>query len=176
VILLTAKVSIQARLEGLDLGADAYIDKPFSMDMLLIQISNLLKNRENIRKFYFTSPVANMKSMAYSKADKDFLEKLNTIIDENLHEASFEVNTIATMLCMSRSTLYRKIMAISNLTPNDLIRTARLKKAAKLLLQSKKKIYEISEEVGFNSQSYFWSAFIKQFGISPTKFVKTNKK
>jgi len=66
-------------------------------------------------------------------------------------------------------------MAISNLTPNDLIKTARLKKAAEMLLQSDKKIYEISEEVGFRSQSYFWSAFIKQFGISPTKFVKTNK-
>ena len=176
VILLTAKVSIQARLEGLELGADAYIDKPFSMDLLLIQISNLLTNRENIRKFYFVSPIANMKSMAYSKADKDFLEKLNSIIDAHLSKTDFDVNTIANMLCMSRSTLYRKIMAISNLTPNDLIRTARLKKAAELLLQGEKKIYEVSEEVGFNSQSYFWSAFIKQFGVSPTKFVKNNRK
>ena len=175
VIFLTAKASIQARLEGLELGADAYIDKPFSMDLLLIQVTNLLTNRENIRKFYFVSPVANMKSIAYSKADKDFLEKLNTIIDKNLHDASFDVNTMSNMLCMSRSTLYRKIMAISNLTPHNLIQTARLKKAAELLLQGNKKIYEISEEVGFSSQSYFWSAFIKQFGVSPTKFIKNNK-
>ena len=73
IILLTAKNTMQSRLEGLELGADAYIDKPFSTSLLMAQISNLLSNRDNIRKFYFNSPIANMKSMAYTKADEGFL-------------------------------------------------------------------------------------------------------
>ena len=84
VILLTAKNTIQSRLEGLELGADAYLDKPFSTNLLMAQISNLISNRDNIRKFYFNSPIANMKSMAYTKADESFLEKLNEIINERL--------------------------------------------------------------------------------------------
>jgi DNA-binding response OmpR family regulator len=175
VILLTAKITTQARLEGLELGADACIDKPFSMYLLLAQISNLLTNREHIRQFYFKSPVIHMKSMAYSKTDSEFLEKLNTIINEHLGDPNFDVNTIAGILFMSRPTLYRKINAISNLTPHGLIKIARLKKAAELLIQGELKVYEVSEMTGFSSQSYFWSAFIKQFGMSPSKYAKTNR-
>ena len=175
VILLTAKNTMQARLEGLELGADAYIDKPFSTNLLMAQISNLLSNRDNIRKFYFNSPIANMKSMAYTKADEGFLEKLNEIINENIGNPELDVNMIADLMHLSRPTLYRKIRAISDLTPNDLIKISRLKKAAELLLQGNMKIYEISEAVGFSSQSYFWSAFIKQFGMSPSKYAKENR-
>ena len=175
VILLTAKNTMQARLEGLELGADAYIEKPFSTSLLMAQISNLLSNRDNIRKFYFNSPIANMKSMAYTKADEGFLEKLNEIINENIGNPDLDVNMIADLMHLSRPTLYRKIRAISDLTPNDLIKISRLKKAAELLLQGNMKIYEISEAVGFSSQSYFWSAFIKQFGMSPSKYAKENR-
>lgn len=175
VILLTAKNTMQARLEGLELGADAYIEKPFSTNLLMAQISNLLSNRDNIRKFYFNSPIANMKSMAYTKADEGFLEKLNEIINENIGNTELDVNMIADLMHLSRPTLYRKIRAISDLTPNDLIKISRLKKAAELLLQGNMKIYEISEAVGFSSQSYFWSAFIKQFGMSPSKYAKENR-
>lgn len=175
VILLTAKNTMQSRLEGLELGADAYIDKPFSTSLLMVQISNLISNRDNIRKFYFNSPIANMKSMAYTKADENFLEKLNDIINENIGNPELDVNKIADLMHLSRPTLYRKIRAISDLTPNELIKISRLKKAAELLLQGNMKIYEISETVGFSSQSYFWSAFIKQFGMSPSKYAKENK-
>ena len=175
VILLTAKNTMQSRLEGLELGADAYIDKPFSTSLLMVQISNLISNRDNIRKFYFNSPIANMKSMAYTKADENFLEKLNDIINENIGNPELDVNKIADLMHLSRPTLYRKIRAISDLTPNELIKISRLKKAAELLLQGNMKIYEISEAVGFSSQSYFWSAFIKQFGMSPSKYAKENK-
>lgn len=176
VIMLTAKNTMQARLEGLELGADAYIEKPFSTHLLMAQISNLLSNRNNIRKFYFNSPIANMKSMAYTKADEGFLEKLNEIINENISNSSLDVNMIADLMHLSRPTLYRKIGAISDLTPNELIKISRLKKAAELLLQGNMKIYEISEAVGFSSQSYFWAAFIKQFGVSPSKYAKENRK
>lgn len=175
IILLTAKNTMQARLEGLELGADAYIEKPFSPSLLMAQISNLISNRDNIRKFYFNSPIANMKSMAYTKADEGFLDKLNEIINEHIGNTELDVNMIADLMHLSRPTLYRKIRAISDLTPNDLIRLTRLKKAAELLIQSNMKIYEISETVGFSSQSYFWSAFIKQFGMSPSKYAKENR-
>ena len=114
VILLTAKNTMQSRLEGLELGADAYIDKPFSTSLLMVQISNLISNRDNIRKFYFNSPIANMKSMAYTKADENFLEKLNEIINENIGNSDLDVNMIADLMHLSRPTLYRKIRAIES--------------------------------------------------------------
>lgn len=175
VILLTAKNTLQARLEGLQLGADAYMEKPFSTDLLMAQISNLLSNRESIRIFYFNSPIANMKSMAYTEADKAFLKKLNDIINEHMNNTALDVNMIADLIHMSRPTLYRKIRGISSLTPNELIKISRLKKAAELLIQEDMKVYEISEAVGFSSQSYFWSAFTKQFNMSPSKYAKMNR-
>lgn len=174
IILLTAKNTMQSRLEGLELGADAYMDKPFSMDLLLAQISNLLNNRNNIRCYYFNSPIANMKSMAYTKADENFLEKLNDIINAHINNVELDVDMIANLMNLSRPTLYRKINALSNLTPNELIKLSRLKKAAELILQGNKKIYEIAEAVGFNSQSYFSRAFSKQFNMSPSQYAKVN--
>lgn len=175
VILLTAKNTMQSRLEGLELGADAYIEKPFSTSLLMAQISNLISNRDNIRKFYFKSPIANIKSMAYTKADEKFLEKLNEIINEHIGDPSLDVNMIADLMHLSRPTLYRKIRAISALTPSELIKLSRLKKAAELLVQGNRKIYEISEACGFSSQSVFWSAFSQQFGMSPSSYAKENK-
>jgi ligand-binding sensor domain-containing protein/signal transduction histidine kinase/DNA-binding response OmpR family regulator len=175
VILLTARNTMQARLEGLELGADAYIDKPFSMDILLAQITNLLNNRNSIRQYYFKSPIANMKSIAYTKADEHFLERLNEIIEEHIDNINLDVEMIAELMNLSRPTLYRKINALSNLTPNELIRLTRLKNAAELILKGEMKIYEISEAVGFNSQSYFSRAFSKQFGMSPTEYAMNNR-
>ena len=140
----------------------------------MAQVSNLISNRDNIRKFYFKSPIANMKSIAYSKTDEKFLDKLNTIINDNMGNPDLDVNMLAEMMNISRPTLYRKVRSISDLTPNDLIKMARLKKSAELLLSGEMKIYEIAEAVGFSSQSYFWSAFIKEFGVSPSKYVKEN--
>jgi len=176
VIMLTAKNTVQSRLEGLELGADAYIEKPFSLDLLLAQIVNLLTNRENIRNSYSQSPVVHLKSMAYTKADEHFLEKLNEIIQTHISNINLDVDMIADLMNLSRPTLYRKISALSNLTPNELIRIARLKKAAMLIMQKDMKIYEISEAVGFSSQSYFSRSFMKQFGMTPSEYATNNKK
>ncbi|MDT8401662.1 MAG: response regulator [Bacteroidales bacterium] len=171
VILLTAKNTQQSRLEGLELGADAYIEKPFSIDILLAQITNLINNRNNIRYYYFNSPLANLKSIAHTKADEMFLGNLNDIIIKNISNASLDVEMLAEEMNMSRPTLYRKIKAVSDLTPNDLIKICRLKKAAELLLQNNLSIRDISESVGFSSQSYFSRSFSKQFGMSPTEYA-----
>ena len=172
VILLTAKTSLGARIEGLESGADAYIDKPFSMEYLKVQVSNLLENRKNIIEHYSSSPLAHIRTMAHTSVDEKFIKKLDEIIIGNISDSNLSVDTLAENMNMSRSTLYRKINSISNLSPNDLINITRLKKAAELLKSGNHKIYEIAEMVGFNSQVSFGRSFHRQFNMTPSEYVK----
>jgi len=171
VILLTAKNTLQAKIQGLELGADAYIEKPFSKEHLLAQIASLLNNRNMIRDFFASSPLVHIKSMAHSKADERFLEMLNETICTHMEDTGLDVEKLAGMLNMSRITLYRKIKAISNLTPIELINITRLKKAAELLAEGDNKIYEIAYMTGFSSQSNFARNFLKQFKMTPTEYM-----
>ena len=173
VILLTAKNTIQSKVEGLELGADAYIEKPFSKEHLQAQIASLLTNRKMIREFFASSPLVNIKSIAHSKADERFLETLNNTICTNIEDTDLDVEKLAKIMNMSRITLYRKIKAISVLTPIELINITRLKKAAELLAEGDHKIYEISYMVGFSSQSNFARNFQKQFNITPTEYMNS---
>lgn len=176
VILLTAKNTLQSKIQGLEQGADAYIEKPFSPEHLHAQINSLLSNRNKVREYFASSPLAHIKTMAHSKADEHFLERLNELIHECMAETSFDVEHLADKMNMSRPTLYRKIKALSDLTPNDLINVARLKKAAELLAQGGHKIYEVSDLVGYSSQTHFGRNFQKQFGMSPSEYVVKSKK
>lgn len=171
VILLTAKNTLQSKIEGLEHGADAYIEKPFSPEYLQVQIANLLFNRNKIKEHFANSPLVHIKSMAHSKADEEFLEELNNIIYANIENASLDVEQLARKMNMSRPTFYRKIKLVSDLTPNELINLARLKKAAELLAEGNYKIYEVAEMVGYNSQTNFGRSFLKQFGITPRDYV-----
>lgn len=175
VILLTAKNTLQSKIEGLKLGADAYIEKPFSPEHLRVQIANLLTNRVKIREYFAKSPLVHMKSMAYSSADEHFLEKLNEAIYNHLEDTELDVEKLARIITMSRPTLYRKIKAISNLTPNELINITRLKKAAELLASGSYKMYEIADMVGYNSQNNFGRNFLKQFGMTPSDYMSMKK-
>ena len=174
IILLTAKNTLQSKIKGLELGADAYIEKPFSPAHLQAQISNLLSNRNKIKDYFASSPLVHIKSMAYSRADENFLESLSEAIERNMYDTALDVEMLAKEMAMSRATFYRKVKAISNLSPNELIHITRLKKAAELLAEGSHKIYEIIEIVGYNSQSNFTRGFQKQFGMTPTEYV--NKK
>ena len=171
VILLTAKNTLQSKIEGLEYGADAYIDKPFSPEHLQVQIANLLKNRNNIKAYFANSPLVHINTMAYSKADEAFLEKLNEAINNHIADMSLDVELLADIMNMSRPTLYRKIKAISDVTPNELINIGRLKKAAELLAEGNYKIFEVSEMVGYASQTQFGRNFQKQFGMPPTDYL-----
>ncbi len=175
VILLTAKNTLQSKIEGLEQGADAYIEKPFSPEHLHAQIHSLLSNRNKIREYFANSPLAHIKTMAYTKADEYFLERLNETIHQNMSNIHFDVEHLAEAMHMSRPTLYRKIKAISDLTPNDLINIARLKKAAQLLSEGTYKIYEVSDMVGYSSQTHFGRNFHKQFGLSPSEYLAQYK-
>lgn len=174
-ILLTAKDTLQAKLEGLELGADAYIEKPFSPKHLKTQIANLLANRNKIKEYFANSPFAHLKSIAHTKEDERFLESLNIIILEHLQEPELDVERLAKYLNMSRPTFYRKIKAISDLTPNELINLTKLKKAAELLAEESHNINTVAEIVGYSSLRIFVRNFQKQFGITPSEYVQSNK-
>lgn len=175
IILLTAKNAIQAKVEGLELGADAYIEKPFSKEYLQAQIASLLNNRNIIREYFANSPLVHIKSMAHSKADEQFLETLQDTIIKNIGDTHLDVERLAEIMNMSRITLYRKIKAISVLTPIELINITRLKKAAELLAQGNYRIFEVSYMVGFSSQSNFARNFQKQFNITPTEYMNSKQ-
>ena len=175
VILLTAKNTLQSRIEGLELGADAYIDKPFSPEHLQVQIANLLANRAKIKEYFASTPMVHIKSMAYSKADELFLGHLNEAIYNNLDDPDLDVEKLAQLVNMSRPTLYRKIKSISDLTPNELINITRLKRATELLLENNYKIYQIADMVGYGSQTNFGRSFLRQFGMTPSEYLAMNR-
>lgn len=173
IILLTAKNGIQSKIEGLELGADAYIEKPFSKEHLQAQIASLLNNRKIIREYFASSPLVHIKSMAHTKADEIFLETLYETINKNIEDTDLDVEKLAQIMNMSRITLYRKIKAISVLTPIELINITRLKRAAELLAEGGHRIFEVSYMVGFSSQSNFARNFQKQFNVTPSEYMNS---
>lgn len=172
VVLLTAKTNLNSKIEGLKSGADAYIEKPFSMPHLLVQITNLLENRDNLRKNFANNPFIATNTIAQNKADEQFLNRLTEVVMQNIEEENFNVDNLADAMNMSRTSLHRKIKGISELTPGDFIRLVRLKRAAELLQEGEYRINEICILVGFHSQSYFTKSFQKQFGVLPKDFGK----
>jgi len=172
-ILLTAKNTMRSKIEGLEIGADAYVEKPFDPEYLKVQIANLIANRSKVKEHFANSPLVLLKSMANSKTDEKFLEKLQDEILNHIEDTSLDVNLLAKYLNMSRPTLYRTIKSISGMTPLELITITRLKRAAELLSERTYKIYEVAELTGFASQNYFGRNFMKQFGMTPTEYMAT---
>lgn len=172
IILLTAKNALQSKIEGLELGADAYIEKPFSPEHLQVQISSLLLNRNKIKEFYANSPLAHIKTMAHTKADELFLEEINNIVNAHIDDTNLDVELLAKSMNVSRPTLYRKLKDITDLTPNEIINICRLKKAAVLLTEGQQGISQVAEMVGYSSPTHFGRNFHKQFGMTPSEFLR----
>lgn len=171
IILITAKNSLQSKIEGLEVGADAYIEKPFSLDHLQAQITNLLSNRNIIKEYFARSPLTHLKGIGCSKADKEFLENLNNVIYEHITDSELDVDRLSSFMNMSKPTLYRKIKGLSDLSPNELINLSRLKKGAELLSGGRYKINEVAYMIGYSLPTNFSRDFQKQFGISPSNFI-----
>ena len=169
-ILLTAKNSLQAKIEGLEYGADAYIDKPFSPSFLQAQIKSLLKNRQLVKEHYSLNNTSETLISSELSVEEEFLESLNQLILKHIDNTSLSVDFLADKLNISRPTLYRRIKHSTNLSPNELINKVRLTKASELLNQGKFKVYEVSSEVGFGSVSHFIRNFHKYFGVSPKEW------
>lgn len=174
-ILLTAKTDTDSKIEGMDCGADIYIEKPFSIQYLEACIKNLLDMRTLLREKFSQMPLAPLNSIAHSTVDDNFLTRLNSLIEENFSNPELSVDFLAEHLCISRSGLFAKIKTLANITPNELIQLIRLKKAATLLAENKYRINEICYMVGFNNPSYFAKCFQKQFGMKPGEFMARSK-
>ncbi len=172
VILLTAAVGVETHIETLEVGADGYIEKPFSIELLLANISNLFKNKEIAYRQFANSPLSHFNSLSFSTTEKVFMEKLHNTIMKHMAEQDLGIDTLTTLLGTSKSTLYRKIKANTGLNTNEYIRLCRLKKAAEMLSTQEYRINEVAYLVGFSSPSYFTTCFQKQFNISPSSFVK----
>lgn len=175
VVLLTAKNDLAGKIEGLEAGADAYIEKPFSFNYLITQLNTLLINRMRERKAFMQNPLLSTKQSGMNKADELFLNKLIESIHENITDYNFGVEKLAEMLAMSRSNLHRKVKMLTDLSPTDFIRLIRLRKAAELIQGGEYRIGDICFMVGVNSQPYFSKIFQKQFGMTPKEFEKASR-
>lgn len=173
-ILLTAKTDTEAKITSMNCGADAYIEKPFSLQYLEVCIKNLLELRLQLRQKFSQMPTVSINSIAANQSDKVFLEKMNHLIEENLNNEELSVDFLAEKLCISRSGLFVKIKGLANTTPNEMIQIIRLKKAASLLLENQYRINEVSYMVGFNNPSYFSKCFQKQFGMKPGEYIASH--
>ena len=171
-ILLPAQHNLQSRLKGRNSGADAYMEKPFSIELLTAQVGNLLKSRKRLIKTYLEKPFAPVASLAFSQVDDIFLRKLNDYLEEHLSNEALSVEMLADTMGMSTSSLYRKVKGLSGLSPNDFIRIARLKKAILLMQNGENRISEIAFQVGFSSPAYFSTCFQKQYGKTPSEYMK----
>lgn len=172
VILLTAAVGVETRIETLEVGADGYIEKPFAIELLMANISNLFKNKEIAYRQFANSPLSHFNSLSFNNIEKAFMDKLHETIMKHMAEQDLGIDTLTTLLGTSKSTLYRKIKANTGLNTNEYIRICRLKKAAEMLSTQEYRINEVAYLVGFSSPSYFTTSFQKQFNISPSAFVK----
>lgn len=153
VMLLTACSLDEQRIQGFECGADSYISKPFNSKLLLVRLRNLMDNHKRLKQFFGDKTTLSKESV--SDVDKGFVDRFRELIEENLADSELSVEDLGSKMGLSRVQLYRKIKALTNYSPNELVRIARLKKAASLLASSEKTISEITYEVGFTSPSYF---------------------
>lgn len=170
VMLLTACSLDEQRIQGFECGADSYISKPFNSKLLLVRLRNLMDNHKRLKQFFGDKTTLSKESV--SDVDKGFVDRFRELIEENLADSELSVEDLGSKMGLSRVQLYRKIKALTNYSPNELVRIARLKKAASLLASSEKTISEITYEVGFTSPSYFTKCYKDYFGESPTDFLK----
>ena len=170
VMLLTACSLDEQRIQGFECGADSYISKPFNSKLLLVRLRNLMDNHKRLKQFFGDKTTLSKEPV--SDVDKGFVDRFRELIEENLADSELSVEDLGSKMGLSRVQLYRKIKALTNYSPNELVRIARLKKAASLLASSEKTISEITYEVGFTSPSYFTKCYKDYFGESPTDFLK----
>ncbi len=172
VILLTAKAAHQNKLEGLELGADDYITKPFDYKELLIRIKNLIDQRKKLKEKF--SKDINTKAEIFSEnsSDKEFIQKTIDVIEKNIHNEKFDSEALAKELYVSRSQLNRKLHSITGQGPGEFLRIYKLKRGAQMILENKLSITQIAYEVGFGSPAQFTRAFQKYFKYLPSEFHK----
>lgn len=176
IILLTAKDSLQDKTEGYVSGADSYITKPFSAGLLQSRIENLLEKKRQLAG-YFSAQATSQKFLeGLSATDAEFMKKIDALIEENLSDSDFSVSTVCKKMCISSSTLYRKIKALTLISANEYIKKFRVRKAAGFLEEGRYTIGETVYKVGFGSTDYFRDCFKEEYGVSPSEYIKKIRK
>lgn len=172
IVLLTALNMPEQTIEGLKRGADDYISKPFNTQVLLARCNNLINSRSRLYKHFTQKPDAEIPVVATNRLDREFMEKVTSIIDKNI-EAEFNNDMIAVEMGMSRSSFYNKFKVLTGMSPNDFINSYKLKKAVVMLKEDPETpIFEIADKLGYNSVNYFCRKFKAQYGVSPSIFRK----
>jgi signal transduction histidine kinase/DNA-binding response OmpR family regulator len=171
VILLTAKAGQQHKVEGLETGADDYLTKPFDSKELVTRIHNLIRQRKLLRQKFAGEIKLKPSEIAVTSADEKFLNNVMQAIEKNMSEEDFGVEELAREVAMSRSQLHRKLIALTNQAPSEVLRNTRLLRAKELLQKKFAKPSEVAFKVGFNSHTYFSKCFKEEFGISPGEVV-----
>ena len=175
VMMLTAYAVDEQKIKGYECGADSYISKPFSARLLTVRLRNLIENRRRLQSLFADISNVSLQKTPVAEVDKGFLEKLHRLIEERLSDPDLSVEELGEQIGLSRVQLYRKTKALCGYSPNELLRIARLKKAASLLASTEKTISEITYEVGFSSPSYFTKCYKEYFGENPTAVLKRKK-
>ena len=175
VMMLTAYAVDEQKIKGYECGADSYISKPFSARLLTVRLRNLIENRRRLQSFFADGSNTTLQKAPANDMDKGFMERLHRLIDEHLTDPNLSVEDLGEQIGLSRVQLYRKAKALCGYAPNELLRIARLKRAASLLASTDKTVAEITYEVGFSSPSYFTKCYKEYFGESPTDFLKRKK-
>lgn len=170
VLLLTAKSDLESKIRGLELGADAYVEKPFSIRYLNTLLVSLVANRIRETSIFLKKPIAFSNQVNMNKADEEFIDRLNNIIQENIDNSDFNVISLAESMNVSRSGLHRKVSEILKTSPVEYIRLCKLQKAAELISEGKYRINEVAYMVGINTPSYFIKIFQAHYGMTPKEF------
>ncbi len=170
-ILLTAKSSEQQQLEGISTGADDYITKPFNFQILEAKIANFINLRRNARLLFKNKLRIEPHEITVTSLDEQFMRKALDLVEKNMAVTDYSVETMSRDLGMSRTLLYKKILALTGKPPLEFLRSLRLKRAAMLLSKSQLNVSEIAFQVGFNDPKYFSKHFKNEFGVLPSKYV-----
>lgn len=176
IILLTAKGDIDSQLEGFESGADYFIPKPFSIKILELTVKNLIESRNKLKRLFLTNEYNDTSDITTNTKDKEFIDELIKYVNEHIDEDNLNINHIAEIFAMSRSTFFRKIKAITGTTGKEFIDSIRLKKATQLLKASDLTISEIAYSIGHSNPQYFSKWFKSHYQMSPSKYILKNKK
>ena len=176
IILLTASSSQESKLKGIEGGADDYISKPFDKDILIARVTSILKNRNDLQKYFFNEITLQSGDFKISPEYKEFLQRCIAIVENHITDSDFNIKVLASEIGMSHSTLYNRIKSISGQSTNSFIRFIRLRRAAEILISTDTTILETADQVGINDIKYFREQFTALFGMKPSEYIKKYRK